>query len=246
MYESEDVWKRKYIDEFGDPWYWQSVLDHANIETFLETPESWRVAYFDQQSNTFDDLSKVMNELNLQQSESVSFLCSKLLKLIRDFPFEADPYFFLAEFCYENGKLEQSLLFLEAARECSPSDAKIQGMIQKIEELQIAILGDSDEIVLLDEDNNLSSDVICALVSLFRRYDVDQDGLLSFEEMRNYVKDTNEADIPFEMFEKFCQKYSEKGDFDCDAFLSFYWDQTIQDPRETRKDLKNHNISKIV
>ncbi|CAO3563024.1 unnamed protein product [Mortierella alpina] len=95
---------------------------------------------------------------------------------------------------------------------------------------------------LTEEDGGLTPECEAALVAIFQRYDVDNDGALSNTELDAFARDTN-GDV---FDEDTRTEITEFLDLDCNGyltlkgFLQMYNLQTSSEPEETWKDLQKH------
>jgi Ca2+-binding EF-hand superfamily protein len=95
---------------------------------------------------------------------------------------------------------------------------------------------------LLTKDNQLSPALQEVLIEIFNKFDTDQDGALNNKELDSFIFKTNGAHPPVAFLRQMGLRFgsNKKGWLTLEGFLSFYLEQTLDDPLETRNDLGCH------
>ncbi|KAJ1915662.1 hypothetical protein H4219_004192 [Mycoemilia scoparia] len=178
-------------------------------------------------------------------------IIANILSVLDYFPQHFECYHLLGFLCYLNNSLSESQAFLEIGLSLNP---KFQPLIELHDEVTKIIKGnfesDEGQVPLLFDENTLSPQLNEVIAVLFSRFDKDQDGMLSVSELSELVSVSN-GSIPnpnsikqliatFEGMHKNNSRHIgvQPTKLSRDGLTTFFLMQSIEDPEETRSDLK--------
>ena len=91
------------------------------------------------------------------------------------------------------------------------------------------------------QGQRLSPQLVHVLECIFESFDKDGDQHWSAQELNSFIAASNGQPAPATFIRQFINNYGEnQGRLTVDGFLSFFLQQTLDDPEETRKDLVKH------
>jgi tetratricopeptide (TPR) repeat protein len=174
------------------------------------------------------------NELKLQQAIDI------LLEILELYPLYADVYALCALVCLQLGQLDVAHELMIMYSEFGYEDySELAGEIDRLRNT----LGNENRMLLID-DGDLSVSFKSILCRLFEKFDHDQDGVWSPREFQNYIKTTNDSTPALSTVLQVMKQLSctDQGYLLPEGFCEFYFQQTLQDPEETYRDLVRHGF----
>ncbi|KAI9471997.1 MAG: hypothetical protein EXX96DRAFT_582537 [Benjaminiella poitrasii] len=263
--ENEDFWKSKTLHDFGDIFHLYQLftsstgLDLAGdlSKKFKQEPDSWRHYYKIKQSsiNQADD-DVLVDQANKEYKDSRKYLstfqddmnysvlaqvASKMFWILDMFPSHAGCYYILGFILFTMNRLEDALDILDMGRAVEPTFEPFDELESEILSIMQGYKGGAGDLPLLINDN-LTPELLKVLFEIFHRFDKDHDDCLSPEELDLFVFSTNGQHPPASFIEQMGTRFgaNEQGWLTKKGFLAFYLEQTLDDPSETKKDIRAH------
>ncbi|KAL9537243.1 hypothetical protein MBANPS3_011954 [Mucor bainieri] len=214
----------------------------------------------DQGNKEYKDARKSLTTLQDDMNYSVLVhVASKMLWILDILPGHAGCYYILGFILFIMNQLEDALDILDMGRLVDSSFEPFDGMcwiewfdiwlgINRRAELEKEILSimqnekqDVNDLPLLVNEN-LSPELLRVLFEIFNRFDEDRDECLNPKELDLFVFSTNGQHPPTSFIENMGQRFgaNDQGWLTKKGFLAFYLEQTLDDPSETKKDIRAH------
>ncbi|ORY07718.1 hypothetical protein K493DRAFT_273303 [Basidiobolus meristosporus CBS 931.73] len=255
---SEEFWADKYVEVFGDRELLATILNNAGIqipEEIVVCPKSWKAFFVERylllkraettekagMELSHDQVQELLKRFQAEQDMDLLVeACVKVLSILDFYPKSASCYHLLGFICYLNNSLHEASTLLQIGKAIDNTYEPISELQREIRNLYDEIEGDEGEQPLL-EGNCLSNSLKCILEELFDRFDEDKDGALNVEEMDHFLYTTNglhpAADFVEQLFQMFS---SNEYGLTVQGFFEFFLQQALDNPLETRGDLKKH------
>ncbi|CEP12258.1 hypothetical protein [Parasitella parasitica] len=262
---NDEFWKSKSKRDFGDLFRLYNLfvkstgleLSNDLSKKFEREPKSWRVYYIsktqsiknadndtlrDQGNKEYKDARRSITTLQDDMNYSVLVhVASKMLWILDILPGHAGCYYILSFILFIMDRLEDALDVLDMGRLVDSSFEPFKELEKKILCIMESDEGGSNDLPLLINDN-LSPELLKVLFEIFSRFDEDNDDCLNPKELDLFVFSTNGQHPPTSFIKSMAQRFgaNDQGWLTKKGFLAFYLEQTLDDPSETKKDIRAH------
>ncbi|KAK4515111.1 uncharacterized protein ATC70_002721 [Mucor velutinosus] len=262
---NEDFWKNKSIQDFGDLFrLYDIIVKSTGLELsndlskkFEKEPGNWREYYIaktesineadnatllDQGNKEYKDARKSLTTLQDDMNYSVLVhVASKMLWILDILPGHAGCYYILGFILFILNQLEDALDILDMGRLVDSSFEPFDELEKEILSIMQNDKQDVNDLPLLVNEN-LSPELLRVLFEIFNRFDEDRDECLNPKELDLFVFSTNGQHPPTSFIENMGQRFgaNDQGWLTKKGFLAFYLEQTLDDPSETKKDIRAH------
>ncbi|KAG0223659.1 hypothetical protein BGX31_008386 [Mortierella sp. GBA43] len=264
LFNRQEVWEHKAIDDFGDRFTITTILDSAGLDLGEQNkpePEDWRQYYVErhqamEEMNQDTDAQVAQSEKDFEEAqallkgfqssgeiESLSKAAQLMVRVLDYFPGHAGCYHLLGFTLYVLNELEDAQTVLDIGSMVDPTYEPIQELTLEIQRLQDGYGSTMTEgAPLLDSSKELSAPLKAALTDIFNTFDKDKDGGLSPKELSDFVFKTNGSRPPAAFLTQMGLQFGKdaKGYLTLQGFFNFFLEQTLEDPIETRRDLEKH------
>eukprot|EP01097_Dermamoeba_algensis_P009381 TRINITY_DN6601_c0_g1_i1.p1 TRINITY_DN6601_c0_g1~~TRINITY_DN6601_c0_g1_i1.p1 ORF type:complete len:181 (-),score=36.31 TRINITY_DN6601_c0_g1_i1:101-643(-) len=160
-----------------------------------------------------------------------------LLLLLEEDEFLLQAYLCLALMCSLSKYYTQALQLLILAENAYPNEEQILDLRAQINS-KLSSFNNESYKGLIDEEGEMTEELITSLEELFIRFDEDKDGLWSIEEFEKFVALATGAPCPPDFRKWVFKTFAVSPKFlSLSSFLHFYKHQTVEDPSESRADL---------
>ncbi|KAI9595319.1 hypothetical protein BDF19DRAFT_465481 [Syncephalis fuscata] len=254
------VWHRKYTDIYGDLYALRRCLSKAGLvlskEAEIESVAWWQryseryqvardvdhdeMAEEEQAHNAVERVREDLQQF--QSSADISILqrsAETLIELLEHFPQSGDCYHLLSFICFILNAFDPALCVLSMGRAIMDDDYPPMDELEG-EITQLLDKAEGQDVPLL-QGQQLSPELIHVLTCIFEKFDNDGDQHWSAQELNVFITASNGQPAPTTFIRQFISNYGESmGRLTIDGFLSFFLQQTLDDPEETRQDLVKH------
>jgi hypothetical protein len=254
------IWQQKYLNTFDHLIVVRDLLNEAGLSAkYLSVEQPWyerfmkRYYYNEDDTKQEEDEKQVSTMLvsvheNLRsfqmdpKSELLDESVNQLVYILDIYPEHPDAYYLFGVLCFMINAFHPALEFLEICEKIDSDYKLVHELKEEIQTLLNQLEGNDNEAALL-EGKELSTKLRNVLAEIFTSFDLDRDQHLSLSELDAFIYKTNGQHAPTSFLKQFIQHYGmNRGRLTLDGFLSFYLEQTLNDPMETRKDLDKHGF----
>ncbi|KAJ1921842.1 hypothetical protein IWQ60_006673 [Tieghemiomyces parasiticus] len=269
--QADEIWRTKTLDDFGDPHYVLATLRRAGLTLDKSSAEDlpdlsrlalasppgagdWLATYQRKRLGQVQEATAAEARFNAARTRLAAFpsdpdpaelqrVAADLVQVLDTHPDKAPTLHLLAFICYILNAPDEALILIDLGRAADPDYTPLAELAAEATATRQALQGKSGETPLV-AGGELSVPFRAALTDLFGRYDQDGDSVLSFVELDRLIAAVNGAPAPPAMLRALCRTYSATPavGLTLDGLFAFYFEQSLQDPVETRADLAKHGF----